>query len=59
MSIVAIIYCGSYAYDEVLKAVERGFSLLGGPSAVVRPNEKILRVTAANHHAREFILLND
>ena len=42
MSKVAIIYCGSYEYDQVLKAVERGFALLGGPSAVVKPNEKIL-----------------
>lgn len=42
MSKVAIIYCGSYEYDQVLEAVERGFDLLGGPSAVVRPNEKIL-----------------
>ncbi len=42
MSEVAIIYCGSYEYSEVKKAVERGFDLLGGSSAFVRPNEKIL-----------------
>ena len=42
MSKVAIIYCGSYEYSEVKKAVERGFALLGGSSVFVRPNEKIL-----------------
>ena len=42
MSKVAIIYCGSYEYSEVKKAVERGFDLLGGPSAFLRPDEKIL-----------------
>ena len=39
---VAIIYCGSYEYSEVKAAVERGFSLIGGVSAFVSPNEKIL-----------------
>lgn len=42
MSEVAIIYCGSYEYSEVKSAVERGFSLLGGPLAFVQPEEKIL-----------------
>jgi len=42
MSKVAIVYCGSYEYSEVKKAVERGFGLLGGSSAFVRTNEKIL-----------------
>ena len=42
MSEVAIIYCGSYEYSEVKSAVERGFSLLGGPAVFVRPEEKIL-----------------
>lgn len=42
MSEVAVIYCGSYEYSEVKSAVERGFSLLGGPWAFVRPTEKIL-----------------
>ena len=42
MSKVAIIYCGSYEYSEVKSAVDRGFSLLGGPSAFVQPREKIL-----------------
>ena len=42
MSKVAIVYCGSYEYSEVKKAVERGFALLGGSSAFVRPSEKIL-----------------
>ena len=42
MSEVAIIYCGSYEYSEVKMAVERGFALIGGPSAFVRPKEKIL-----------------
>lgn len=42
MSKVAIVYCGSYEYSEVKKAVERGFALLGGSSVFVHPNEKIL-----------------
>lgn len=42
MSKVAIVYCGSYEYSEVKKAVEKGFDLLGGSSLFVRPNEKIL-----------------
>lgn len=42
MSRVAIIYCESYEYIEVKKAVERGFDLLGGSLMFVRPNEKIL-----------------
>ena len=42
MSKVAIVYCGSYEYGEVKKAVERGFDLLGGSSLFVRSNEKIL-----------------
>ena len=42
MSKVAIVYCESYEYSEVKKAVERGFDLLGGSSMFVRPNEKIL-----------------
>jgi len=42
MSDVAIISCGSYDDAEVLAAVERGFSLLGGADKFVRPNEKIL-----------------
>ena len=42
MSEVAIVYCGSYEYPEVLAAVTRGVSLLGGAERFVRPNEKIL-----------------
>jgi uncharacterized protein (DUF362 family)/NAD-dependent dihydropyrimidine dehydrogenase PreA subunit len=42
MSEVAIVYCESYEYSEVKRAIERGFLLLGGPSVFVRPNEKIL-----------------
>ena len=42
MSKVAIVYCESYEYSEVKKAVERGFELLGGSMMFVRPNEKIL-----------------
>jgi uncharacterized protein (DUF362 family) len=42
MSEVAIVYCESYEYSEVKKAVDKGFSLLGGPSTFVGPNEKIL-----------------
>ncbi|NLY81395.1 MAG: DUF362 domain-containing protein, partial [Clostridiales bacterium] len=42
MSKVAIVYCGSYEYTEVKKAVERGFELLGGPSVFACPDEKIL-----------------
>ncbi len=42
MSEVAVVYCGSYEMDDVRSAVERGFSLLGGPEAFVRPDKKIL-----------------
>ncbi len=42
MSDVAIISCGSYKDAEVLAAVERGISLLGGAGKFVQPNEKIL-----------------
>ncbi|MBA4347371.1 MAG: hypothetical protein C0413_00760 [Clostridiales bacterium] len=42
MSDVAIISCGSYENTEVLAAVERGISLLGGASNFTQPNEKIL-----------------
>jgi uncharacterized protein (DUF362 family)/Pyruvate/2-oxoacid:ferredoxin oxidoreductase delta subunit len=42
MSDVAIISCGSYDDAEVLAAVERGFSLLGGAGKFAQPNEKIL-----------------
>lgn len=42
MSDVAIISCKSYDEAEVLSAVERGISLLGGAGQFVRPNEKIL-----------------
>jgi uncharacterized protein (DUF362 family)/NAD-dependent dihydropyrimidine dehydrogenase PreA subunit len=42
MSKVAIVYCESYEFSEVKKAVERGVDLLGGSSMFVRPNEKIL-----------------
>ena len=42
MSDVALISCGSYDDAEVLAAVERGFSLLGGAAQFVQPEEKIL-----------------
>ena len=42
MSDVAIISCGSYDDAEVLSAVERGISLLGGAEQFVRAGEKIL-----------------
>ena len=42
MSDVAIIFCGSYDEAEVLSAVERGVSLLGGAEKFVQPGERIL-----------------
>ncbi len=42
MSDVAIISCGSYQDAEVLAAVERGVSLLGGAAKFAQPGEKIL-----------------
>ena len=42
MSDVAIISCTSYDEVEVLAAVERGVSLLGGADKFVQPGEKIL-----------------
>lgn len=42
MSEVAIVFCGSYDDSEVLTAVERGITLLGGAAKFVQPGEKIL-----------------
>ena len=42
MSDVAIISCRSYDEGEVLAAVERGLSLLGGAQQFVKPEENIL-----------------
>ncbi|MDD4312630.1 MAG: DUF362 domain-containing protein [Eubacteriales bacterium] len=42
MSDVAIISCTSYEEAEVLAAVERGVSLLGGAEKFVQPEEKFL-----------------
>src|SRR5665647_2078386 len=42
MSIVVLVRCESYDDNDVKKAMERGFNLLGGPSAFVSPNDKIL-----------------
>ncbi len=42
MSVVAIISCKSYDEAEVLSALEKGISLLGGAAQFVRPGEKIL-----------------
>lgn len=42
MSDVAIIFCGSYDEAEILSAVERGVSLLGGAEKFVQPGERIL-----------------
>ena len=42
MSDVAIISCKSYDEAEVLAAVERGISLLGGAGQFVKPEENIL-----------------
>ncbi|NLI52947.1 MAG: DUF362 domain-containing protein [Clostridiales bacterium] len=42
MSDVAIVSCKSYDYAEVQAAVQKGFSLLGGASRFVRPDEKVL-----------------
>ncbi len=39
---VVLIHCESYDYDKVKKAVERGISLLGGPSCFASQNDKIL-----------------
>ena len=42
MSQVAIISCKSYDEGEVLAAVERGLTLLGGAEQFVKPDENIL-----------------
>ena len=42
MSQVAIISCTSYNEAEVLAAVERGLTLLGGAEQFVKPEENIL-----------------
>lgn len=39
---VALVRCNSYEKDEVRKAVFRGLELIGGASAFVKPDEKIL-----------------
>jgi uncharacterized protein (DUF362 family)/Pyruvate/2-oxoacid:ferredoxin oxidoreductase delta subunit len=41
-SIVAIIQCDSYDSEEVYRAVQRGFDLLGGAQKFFTPGEKIL-----------------
>jgi uncharacterized protein (DUF362 family)/Pyruvate/2-oxoacid:ferredoxin oxidoreductase delta subunit len=42
MSIVALVRCESYEYQEVKKAVERGLDLLGGVSRFSKAGEKVL-----------------
>lgn len=42
MAKVALIKCGSYDYNEVKAAVERGLELIGGPREFAKPGEKIL-----------------
>lgn len=42
MSKVALIYCQSYEYEEVLKAVKKGINLLGGVQQFASPREEIL-----------------
>jgi len=42
MSRVVLIYCDSYKDNTVQEAIQRGLDLLGGPSAFVKPGEKIL-----------------
>lgn len=42
MSKVAIIKCESYDYEKVREAVGRGMGLIGGPSAFIKPEERIL-----------------
>lgn len=39
---VIIIRCDTYADDQVLKAIQTGFDLLGGISAFVKPGERIV-----------------
>ncbi|HHW31965.1 MAG TPA: DUF362 domain-containing protein [Clostridiaceae bacterium] len=42
MSIVALVRCESYEYNEVKKAVEKGLDLLGGVSRFSKEGDKIL-----------------
>ncbi len=42
MSKVAVVKCEGYEYEKVKNAVEKGIGLLGGPSAFVKPGERIL-----------------
>ncbi len=42
MTKVAIIRCESYQYDKVIKAIDKGISLLGGVQKFVRKGENIL-----------------
>jgi len=39
---VALVRCTSYDYPKVLEAVRHGVDLLGGPSALFKPGEKLL-----------------
>lgn len=42
MAKVVLLYCDSYEYETVKDAIQRGLAILGGPSAFVKPGEKIL-----------------
>ena len=42
MAKVALVRCESYEYQTVLKAVQKGIALLGGPAVFAKPSEKIL-----------------
>jgi len=39
---VVVMRCETYADDQVLKAIQAGFDLLGGISAFARPGERIV-----------------
>lgn len=42
MSIVALVYCNTYEYSQVLPAVSRGIQLLGGMDRFAKPSESIV-----------------
>ena len=42
MSLVALVRCNEYEYGEVLEAVKKGFSLIGGADKFAKPGETIL-----------------
>ena len=42
MSKVALVYCNTYNYSQVLPAVSRGIQLLGGMDRFAKPSESIV-----------------